>query len=318
MSSNLTAREASPGSGVRFDHPAEDGYEVRIINREKGVIEATPKRKKVAIVGFATSSRDLAPWDDPDWEVWGLNQLYRHTPRVTRHFDIHLEWEKDNVEGTDHRGWIKEAGEQGIPCYMVNPDPNLPSTVRYPIEEVIESTGIDYFTSTIAFELALAVHLGFSEIGIFGVDLIVSQEYSEQKACCEFWCGYAHAKGINVRIPSQSALLTQQYRYGYESEPSWGPLHMNEVEGRIEHLSTERTKHITLVNAIDGALAENERWFVRKMKDQLPEERMKQLQEQRSNALATIATLDGAAQESTYWRDLYTLRGRGAAVRGMI
>ena len=45
---------------------------------------------------------------------------------------------------------------------------------------------------------------------------------------------------------------------------------------------------------------------------------MKELMEQRSEAMASLATIDGAIQESTYWRDLYTLRSRGAAVNSMM
>lgn len=54
------------------------------------------------------------------------------------------------------------------------------------------------------------------------------------------------------------------------------------------------------------------------MTDMTPEERMKTLAEQRGDAIASLSTIDGAIQETTYWRDLYTLRGRGAAVNSMI
>ena len=315
MSSHLTSKEAAPGSGVRFDHPAEQNHKVFITDHEKGKVRATPKRDKVAIIGFATSSRDLAPFDDPSYEIWTLNQLYRHVPRSTRHFDIHCNWEEDNVEGTDHRGWIYEAP---IPVYMMETDPGLPSAVRYPIERVIKNAGIDYFTSTVAFEVGLALAEGFKEIALFGIDLIVGTEYSVQKANLEFWLGMAHARGVNVHIPGECALLKQAYRYGYEQEPNWGPLKLVEVGKRIEYLSTERAKRMALVNALDGALAEDERWYIKKMDDLTPEERMKSLSEQRSDTVATIATIDGAIQESTYWRDLYTVRGRGAAVNSMV
>ena len=165
---------------------------------------------------------------------------------------------------------------------------------------------------------ALAMHEEFSEIALYGIDLIVGTEYSEQKACLEFWLGMAHARGINVRIPTASALLKQSHRYGYEKEPSWGPLQLSEVSQRIEHLSTERNKQMALVNALDGAIAEDERWFVKNVKDVTPQERLKTLNEQRGNALAAISTIDGAVQESTYWRDLFTLRGRGAVVNSMM
>ena len=315
MSSHLTAQEAEPGSGVNFDHPAEKEYAIEIIDAADGIVRPYPKRDKVAIIGFATSSRHEAPFDDPEYEIWTLNQLYRHVPRATRHFDIHSYWEDDNVEGTDHRGWIKDCG---IPVYMHERHDDLPTSVRFPIERVIEDGGIDYFTSSVAFEVALAMHEEFSEIALYGIDLIVGTEYSEQKACLEFWLGMAHARGINVRIPTASALLKQSHRYGYEKEPSWGPLQLSEVSQRIEHLSTERNKQMALVNALDGAIAEDERWFVKNVKDVTPQERLKTLNEQRGNALAAISTIDGAVQESTYWRDLFTLRGRGAVVNSMM
>ena len=315
MSSHLTAKEAAPGSGVNFDHPAEADHKVVVVDNKKGIVKATPKRDKVAIMGFATSSRDLAPFDDPTYEIWTLNQLYRHVPRATRHFDIHCNWDEDNVEGTDHRGWITESP---IPVYMMESHDEFPNAVRYPVERVIKDAGIDYFTSTVAFEVGLAMEEGFKEIALYGIDLIVGTEYSVQKACLEFWLGMAHARGINVKIPGESALLKQAYRYGYEREPDWGPLKMLEVSTRIEYLSTERNKKMALINALDGAIAEDERWYVKKIDNLTPEERMKALAEQRGEAMASLATIDGAIQESTYWRDLYTLRGRGAAVNSML
>ena len=72
---------------------------------------------------------------------------------------------------------------------------------------------------------------------------------------------------------------------------------MTELAQRLEVLSTERNQKMALINALDGALAEDERWYVRKMQDVTPEERMKALMEQRGNAVATLATIDGAIQE---------------------
>jgi hypothetical protein len=313
MSSHLTAREAEPGSGVKFDHPCEKDYQITVVDAAAGVVDVAPKRDKVAIMGFATSSRSLAPFDDPEYEIWTLNQLYRHVPRCTRHFDLHRNWEEDNVEGTDHRGWIRDAGEAGIPTYMVEHHPELPSSVQYPIAKAIESTGLDYFTSTVAYEVCLAVMEGFKEIALFGIDLIVGTEYDVQKANLEFHLGLAHGKGCLVRIPPQSALLTQSHRYGYQKEPDFGPLRLAEVASRIDQLTGERTKHLALLNALDGAIAEHER-VVKQIDDVTPVERIEQLQKQRGDTMATLATIDGAAQESTYWRDLYTLRSRGAAV----
>ena len=64
--------------------------------------ELPEPRKKIAICGFAASSRMLAPFDDPEWSVAILNQLYRHTPRASMIYDVHGNWREANVEGTDH------------------------------------------------------------------------------------------------------------------------------------------------------------------------------------------------------------------------
>tara|TARA_R110000824_G_scaffold27017_2_gene92267 strand:- start:179 stop:1126 length:948 start_codon:yes stop_codon:yes gene_type:complete len=314
MSSNKTAMEAEPGSGVNFDHPCEKDYKLTIVDRDNAIVTAEPKRTKVALVGFATSSRDMAPFDDPTYEIWTLNQIYRHVPRSTRHFDIHAYWEEDNVEGTDHRGWIRDCG---IPVYFAKHEDGLSTTITYPLQKIIDKFGIDYFTSSVAFEVALAMYEGFEEIALYGIDLIVGTEYSEQKACLEFWLGLAHAKGINVVIPTTSALLKHSHRYGYERQPDWGPLRMVEMDKRIEVLSTEKAQKMALINALDGAIAEDERWFIKKIDELSPDERLKALNEQRGTAMATLATIDGAIQETVYWKELFTLRGRGAAVGAM-
>ncbi len=51
--------------------------------------------KKVAIVGFAPSTRDKAPYNDPDWEIWVLNEYFSILPQtgasnITRWFELHL------------------------------------------------------------------------------------------------------------------------------------------------------------------------------------------------------------------------------------
>ena len=231
----------------------------------------------------------LAPFDDPEWECWLLNQLYRHCPRATRHFDIHANFASDNVEGTDHPGWLAQCG---IPVYMTQVEPSIPTSVRYPIERVIEKVaGCDYFTSTVAFMLGLAileideqVEREFNshpvpegatiadvrasvacayaerEIGIFGIDLIVGTEYDFQKACVEYLLGLANARGITVRIPPQSALLKQRGRYGYETEPAGGLVKLTELKKRAEALQAERSGLIARLQTIDGAVQENGYW----------------------------------------------------------
>lgn len=290
---NSALKEApQPGDGYVRDHA--HAAHVAVLDAAAGVV-APSARKRIAICGFASSSRHLIPVNDPTWEVWGLNQLYRHIPRADRWFDIHRNWNEEVVPGTDYVGWIKECG---IPFYMADPQPDLPTSVRFPIERLIAKFGVDYFTSTIAFMLALAIDeidqkvearlvaesvvaLGVPEgdrpvvseiparvrqlyseyeIGVFGVDLVVGEEYFDQKPCAEFWLGVASTgRGITVFLPPQSALCKQAYRYGYEKEPQ-STVKLSELRAHAANLHREREQLMRELYMRDGALQADEYW----------------------------------------------------------
>ena len=74
---------------------------------------------------------------------------------------------------------------------------------------------------------------------------------------------------------------------------------------------------MALLHGLDGAIAERER-IAKDVDEVSPAERVEQLQKQRGETMAMLGTLDGAAQEATYWRDLFTLRSRGASVNPMV
>ena len=295
------ARQAPGATGVDPGHQAEAGYRLEVVDAERGVVTSHPAaRRKIAICGFAASSRAAAPWDDQEYAIWGLNQLYRHIPRASVWFDIHANWREDNVEGTDHPGWLAQCG---IPVYMTKREPSIPTSVRYPIEQVISRVaGTDYFTSSVAFMLGLAImeiddqveadvealrarmagdagesenglmrdpgklrrwladRYAEREIAIFGIDLIVGDEYVRQKQCVEFLLGLAQARNITLRIPPQSALLKQLWRYGYEAEPQQWPVKLGELQKRHEALQAERNGLIARLQTIDGAIQENGYW----------------------------------------------------------
>lgn len=289
MSSHKTAAVAT-NPGVDWQHPARGISHIK--DAQQGIIESlmpdgvTPRRK-FAIVGFATSSRDDAPFHDPDWDIWALNQVYRHVPRIDRHYEIHHNWYEHNVEGTDHEGWMKTCP---VPVVMNVFRPEFPTCVAVPIERLIEKFS-DYYTSTIAYMLAMAIDqidrlvdervkatgwtvtegqspvkfieklYGDYSIGIWGVDLIVGTEYFDQKACVEYYCGQAAARGINVGLPKASALCKQTHRYGYELGPKEFPIKKAEVTGHIQQLNKQREELLKQLYSVDGALQANEKWL---------------------------------------------------------
>lgn len=209
------------------------------------------RRKKFGIVGFAESSRHLAPFDDDSWMLAGMNQLYRHIPRADAWYEIHTQdqFEEDIVPGTDYHSWLKTCP---IPIYMVDKFPWIPSSVKYPIDERVNQFG-DYFYSTISYMIADAIAWGMEEIGIWGVDLAHDSEYEYQKPSAEYLLGYAKGLGIKVTLPPQSALLKGTYRYGYSRMPSnedvqWLKVYHERVNGKLQEI-------IGMCNQFQGQIA---------------------------------------------------------------
>lgn len=78
-------------------------------------------KKTVCLVGFAPTSRHLAPYDDPDIEVWGINEAYWYNfmghgegetfvPRWDRWVQIHQRWDfgrGNNSNHPEHLQWLK-------------------------------------------------------------------------------------------------------------------------------------------------------------------------------------------------------------------
>jgi hypothetical protein len=149
---------------------------------------------KVAIVGLSQSSRHLAPWKDHEWELWGLAW---DTERYQFHrtFEMHDRADLEKFYGDRLDKYLEKASY----CSRLYTPEN------YPFDEVSRSVG-DYWCSSIAYMLALAIHEGAQEIALYGVDMRGDDEYGYQKPNCEYLIGFARGKGIAVHIPDVSPL----------------------------------------------------------------------------------------------------------------
>lgn len=182
--------------------------------------------KKVAIVGFA-GTKDMAPYEDPSFDIWTVNNLYKFVPRSDRIFQMHKpeDWAGTHhgVEESEHLQFLMTTD---IPIYMQEKYTAIPASVRYPIEDVVEAFGLPrangdkdaYFTNSISFMIALAILEGYEEIHVYGVDMAVGTEYDQQRPSCEYYLGIAKGRGIKVHLPVESDLLKTRFMYGYDEE----------------------------------------------------------------------------------------------------
>ncbi len=178
--------------------------------------------KKVAILGF-TDSHKLAPFGDPSWEIWGLNELYLMIPRWSRWFEIHSRsvYEADKKRTSDH---IYALRAMTCPVYMHQHYDDIPGSIPYPlmaIAQMFPNPGVGgkpYLTNSISYMLALSIAEGFNEIALYGVDMAHSTEYQQQRPSCEYFLGIAQGRGIKVTIPPECELLKTDFLYGFEQE----------------------------------------------------------------------------------------------------
>lgn len=139
---------------------------------------------KVAIVG-CSQSKSLAPFDDESFEIWGVNNLYPHIPRASRWFEIHeitqqgetyLRRGDTKFRGQPVNDYLKQMGEwtkeKNCPVYMQKHWDLVPTSIPYPVEEMIQKFG-GYFTNSVSWMIALAIHEGATEIHVYGVDMAV-------------------------------------------------------------------------------------------------------------------------------------------------
>ena len=153
---------------------------------------------KVVINGMGPTKFKGRP--DEGFELWGLpwDTQYVNYDRLFEMHDIRL----IEVESSRRpEGYIETLKECSVSLYMQ--EKYFPNVTAYPFNEM----EIDYFNSSIAYMIALAIHEKAEFIGVYGVDMQANDEYFYQKPNVEYLLGLAKGKGIEIKLPSESPLL---------------------------------------------------------------------------------------------------------------
>lgn len=213
------------------------------------------QRTKVCLVGSASSSANKVPWEDESFDVWGL--AWRSLKRCDAYFDIHP---IDDTRQKVQQNYVGRLASLKKPIYLQTKHPAIPNSVRYPIEDVIKflqsgdpyANG-DYFASSIAYMLALAIYKGYHEIHLYGIDLLCVDEYAFQRPNAEYLVGLARGLGIKVYIPTESAMCKFPLRYGYDREQETGILTKEILVDRIKAYKNKQEDAKCMSYMADGA-----------------------------------------------------------------
>lgn len=272
---------SEPG-GVPAPQPIAPDYPVRT-------------KDKLAIVGFADGHRDLAPFADPDFEIWGLNRLHSAMPgkRWDRWFEIHSIPKlylitEDHPADTEHLEFLRTFPG---PIYLRPQDVGTiqcPSAVPYAIEAVLRDFCVPpdrhNFNNSISYMLAYAIAMQFKEIHLYGVDMaqdqLLSAEYRQQRPSCEFFLGVAVGRSIRIVLPPGSDLLMSDHLYGFEDG---SPIMLKRL-ARLQELGKRKEKINAQLAQLDAqrAVMEQQYW------------------QQKIQLVAAINQQDGAQQQIQY------------------
>jgi hypothetical protein len=217
------------------------------------------RKDKVLIMGFAPTSKDLAPLKDPSLDRWGINALYKYVPKDVKWdawFELH---HKDLLEQITepHHKFLKSLN---CPVYMHEAYPQYPTSVKFPMDEISdllygknkeakrikdgkEIPEARYFSSSPALELGLAIYQGYKEIHIYGIDMLQDSEYNEQRSNMEYLIGFARGMGIKVVLPIESAMCKASFIYGYERKDEMTMYLRANMQHEVSNLVEEINKY---------------------------------------------------------------------------
>jgi hypothetical protein len=159
-------------------------------------------------------------------EVWTVNtygDVFAHD----------LLWHMDDVRiqearakaGNDKIGkmlaWMKTHDK---PIMTSRAHPDYPMLREFPLEDVINALNIPYFNGTTAYAVAYAIYSGVKKLTLFGLDFTYPNAHDAEKgrACVEFWCGQAMARGMDIQAADISTILDANMSvsdrlYGYDT-----------------------------------------------------------------------------------------------------
>ena len=185
------------------------------------------KGASVALVGLGGSQREytssVANGAEYD-EVWAINSMLapiKHD-RVfmmdppSRFFDTDL-------AGKQTSALRRELPKHPGPIYTCELDDRVPGAVLFPLEKIIEKTGLCYFNNTVPYAIAFAIYHEIGKLFLYGIDYSYRTNLhmaEAGRACTEFWLSAAVARGMHVDVASSSSLLDtdvpiEEKLYGY-------------------------------------------------------------------------------------------------------
>lgn len=236
---------------------------------------------KIALIGSAPSSMGLAPYGDPNFQIWACSPgTYFKLPRCDAFFELHrpqfgtigrpesqVSWFSPEYVawiGLQKRVWV-------APRALAECRTRWPNAEAYPKEEMDQKFGNLNWHSSLSYMLAMAIDLIIAErekgnneeheIGMWGVDMAADEEYADQKGGCQHFLGLAHFLGIKLTVPPESDILCPKPAYGIDESEPWhikNLARMNELKTQEAHFGNMKSQMERQQFFFAGAISDHE------------------------------------------------------------
>jgi hypothetical protein len=208
--------------------------------------------ENVCLLGSAPASLRLAPFGNANWAMIGCSPgVYGVAPRNEAWVELH--------RYEPGQPWFSPEYCQFLinypgPVWMAEKRPEIKNSVELPLEMLIQKYSPYFFSSSLAYMMAMAIEAQFKKIALFGVDMAAATEYKDQRLGCQYFAIIARAHGIEVGVPPESDLFRPAPLYGV-SETS---------HARIKFLARRRELESRLAECLQGqAQAKDTSLFLR-------------------------------------------------------
>jgi hypothetical protein len=237
----------------------------------------TRRVRRIAFCGFWEGTRDLAPVDDPSFEIWGCNHGWPYLKKTktgeTRWdvwFDLHdPAWSAKNMSpdpAASAKVWAEQDAflrtAHGRPIYMQRHYPEYPNSVAFPLAEIEARFPVTsnrsfrrYNTNALTYAISLALLNGVTDLAIYGADMRGDEEYESQRPAVEYWLGRAEGMGVRVIVPPESGLLNADgMDYGYDESGSALVDMRRAIVADLQRADEEKNKALATQQTYDGLI----------------------------------------------------------------
>jgi hypothetical protein len=185
------------------------------------IVGAGPSRNDYLAECVSQSGRQRVA--DETWAINAMAGVIQHDRAIIMDaLPYFAKVARDHEAHDGYRDWLHTHKQ---PIYTQRHYPEFPSSVEYPLEAVINTLGCAYFNTTVAYAIALAIHIGVRHIKLYGIDFTYANNrgFAEAgRACVEYWLRDAAWRKIKVDIAPSSTLMdqcNQRSLYGYSTPP---------------------------------------------------------------------------------------------------